>query len=90
MERDPNSEDLIEFPCDYVFKAFGPNEDRFTDDVREAVSTLIPVPLDAIRTRTSREGTYLCVSILVRLHNFEQLKEIYNRLRAVNGLRYLL
>jgi putative lipoic acid-binding regulatory protein len=90
MERNPGPEELLQFPCDYMFKAFGPNEDRFTDAVRKAVSTHVPVSLDAVRTRPSREGTYLCVSILVRLHNFDQLKEVYNQLRKVHGLKYLL
>lgn len=89
-ERHPHPEELLEFPCDYMFKAFGPNEDRFAAAVRESVSSVIPVPMDAVRTRPSREGVYICVTVLVRLHNFAQLKAIYDSLREVEGLKFLL
>lgn len=89
-ERHPHPEELLEYPCDYMFKAFGPNEERFSEAVREAVSAVIPVPLDSLRIRPSREGTYVCVSVLVQLHNFDQLKAIYDRLRTLEGLKYLL
>lgn len=88
--RTPPPEELLEFPCDFMFKAFGPNEESFRDAVRQAISEIIPVPLDAVRSRPSREGTYVCVSVLVRLHNFGQLKAIYQVLRGVEGLKYLL
>lgn len=83
---------LMEFPCDYQFKAFGLNDDegRFSEAVRAAVATVVPVPLDAMKGRPSAQGSYLCVTVLVRLHNADQLKAIYEALRQVDGLKYLL
>ena len=83
---------LLEFPCDYEFKAFGPQDadDSFEFAVREAVSAIAPVSRDAVRTRSSSRGTYLCVTIVVRLYNADQVKAIYASLRRIESLKYLL
>lgn len=85
-------EELLEFPCDYIFKAFGPNDPaaRFAAAVRAAVGETVPVPLDALKARASGKGAYVCVSVVIRLHNFDQLKDIYAALQRVEGLKYLL
>jgi len=92
MDRHPQPEELLEFPCDYLFKAFGANEPdgSFQQTVRAAVEAVTPVPLDAVKLNRSAGGNYLCVTVLVRLHNFQQLEAIYASLRLVEGLRYLL
>jgi putative lipoic acid-binding regulatory protein len=92
MERHPHPEELLQFPCDYLFKAFGPSdpEGDFTRRVQAAVTRVTPLPLDGIRVRSSSRGTYLCVTAVVRLQNFDQLTAIYAALRQVEGLRYLL
>jgi len=83
---------LIDFPCDYEFKAFGPvdPDGRFVEAVRSAVATVIPVSLDAMRSRQSSAGRYLCVTVVVRLHDIDQLHRIYAGLRNIDGLKYLL
>jgi uncharacterized protein len=85
-------EDLLQFPCDHVFKAFGSNDEdgRFQAAVLDAVNRVQPVPLDATRSRTSAQGGYLCVSVVVRLENADQLRANYQALRTVDGLKYLL
>lgn len=86
------SAELLAFPCDHLFKAFGPNdpEGEFARDVRAAVSDVIPTSLDAIKVRPSSGGIYLCVTVMVRLRNFAQLEAIYAALRRVKGMKYLL
>jgi len=88
-ERPPLAE-LVEFPCDYVFKAFGPAGEPFLQAVQGAAAGVVSVPPGAITTRPSSGGTYQCVSVSVPLQNPEQLKGIYVALRAVAGLKYLL
>jgi len=92
MERRPAPEELLEFPCDYLFKAFGPNDPDgfFAQSVRSAVAAVVPVSVDAVKLNRSANETYLCVTVLVRLYNYGQLAAIYNALRQVEGLRYLL
>ena len=88
----PKVEDVLQFPCDHIFKAFGPNDEdgRFQAAVLAAVCSVQAVPLDAVRPRTSSQGAYLCVSVVVRLESFAQLQANYEALRAVAGLKYLL
>jgi uncharacterized protein len=88
----PKIEDILEFPCDHIFKAFGPNDEdgRFQAAVLDAVCSVQPVPLDAVRPRMSSQGAYLCVTVVVRLESFSQLEANYQALRAVPGLKYLL
>lgn len=83
---------LLEFPCDYQFKAFGSGgeDDGFVLAVQEAASSVVPVSLDAVRTRSSSRGTYLCVTVVVRLYNIDQIKAIYAALRRIDSLKYLL
>lgn len=84
-------DELLAFPCCYEFKAFGAAADEtFTEKVRQAVSMVIPVGREALRSRLSTNGNYQCITILVRLENSAQLTGIYAMLRAVDGLRYLL
>jgi uncharacterized protein len=88
----PQVEDVLQFPCDHIFKAFGPNDEdgRFQAAVLAAVCSVQPVPLDAVRPRPSAQGAYLCVSVVVRLESFVQLQANYAALRAVPDLKYLL
>jgi hypothetical protein len=88
----PPADTLLDFPCDYIFKAFGPHdrERTFAVAVKTAVETVLPLSLDAIRERPSSNGNYLCVSVLVRLHNIAQVHAIYSALREIPGLKYLL
>jgi len=92
MDRHPHPEELLEFPCDYLFKAFGANDPDgvFQRAVRAAVDAVTPVSMDAVKLSRSAGGTYLCVTVMVRLHNFQQLEATYASLRQVEGLKYLL
>jgi len=90
VEKNPQGEDLLEFPCDHQFKAFGPNEGDFSATVRKAIGSVVSVPLDAVRSRPSSRGSYVCVSVLVRLHSYDQMKRIYSALQDIDELKYLL
>ncbi len=81
---------LFTFPCDHVFKAFGPDDEAFVRAVRDAVSTVVPLSLDAIRLRSSAKGKYVCVSAVVRLHNIDQMRRIYSEIQKIETLKYLL
>lgn len=87
---DPPQLNLV-FPCEYVFKAFGPGASPgFAAAVQQAVATVVPVPLDAVRIRKSGQGKYQAVSVVLILHNLEQVHAIYQALKTVSDLQYLL
>ncbi|MDZ4184632.1 MAG: DUF493 domain-containing protein [Desulfuromonadales bacterium] len=83
-------DELVEFPCDYIFKAFGPNSEAFVASVRSTIGATVFAPLDAIKVRPSSKGEYQCVTVVVRLQNVAQLKAIYHDLQQIAELKYLL
>ena len=85
-----NPKDLLEFPCQYQFKAMGLSGDCFRKDIVAAVGGHVTVPQDAVRCRPSGKGTYQAVSVLVTLYNYEQLTAIYAEMRQVDNLKMLL
>ena len=91
MSQSEETTELIEFPCHFEFKAFGPGEDdSFLNSVQTAVSIYTPVSRDAMKVRNSSGGKYQCVSVMVLLQNRTQLEAIYAQLRTVGGLKYIL
>ena len=92
MNQSDSTQELIEFPCHFEFKAFGPGGDgsRFDDQVLAAVSSVVMASRQAMRTRLSSGGKYQCVSVLVTLQNRAQLEAVYTALRQIDGLKYLL
>ena len=84
------TDEILEFPCDHEFKAFGPNHDDFSAAVLEAINAVMPVSRHAMRERKSSGGKYRCVTILLRVHSRGQLTDVYRQIRQVEGLRYLL
>lgn len=83
-------ENLLEFPCQYQFKAVGLAGDRFRQSVINAVSKHAVVCQDAVMSRPSGKGTYQSVSILVTLYNYRQLTDIYAEMRLSPDLKMLL
>jgi putative lipoic acid-binding regulatory protein len=83
---------LIDFPCYFEFKAFGPGDEdgRFCDQVYSAVSKIVQVSRQAMRIRYSSGGKYQCVSVLTTLQNKAQLDGVYTALRKIDDLKYLL
>lgn len=81
----------LTFPCEYVFKAFGPGGSaEFASAVQHAVATVVPVALDAVKIRKSGQGKYQAVSIVLIMHNLEQVHAVYQALKTVPDLQYLL
>ncbi len=92
MNSTDSAPDLIEFPCHFEFKAFGPGgeDSLFCDKVLAAISTVVQASRQAMRSRPSSAGKYQCVSVLVTLQNRSQLEAAYAALRQIDDLKYLL
>ena len=85
-----NPEELLDFPCHFQFKAVGLAGDIFQEGIIEAVEKHAMVSRDAVRSRPSGKGKYQAVSILVMLHSYQQLTDIYAEMRQVPNLKMLL
>lgn len=77
-------EELIEFPTRFVFKAVGHHTRGFSQQAlaaaRRALDDDRPVEL---RTRLSRQGTYLSATLTARVESADELRAVYAALRAL-------
>jgi len=75
--------ELLKFPCDFMVKIFGAASDQFEVEVitiiRQHVAELRE---NAIRSRLSKDGKYLALTITVHAESKEQLDDIYRALTA--------
>jgi len=92
MTHSDPSQALMEFPCHFEFKVFGPGgEDcSFSEQVEAAVGRVVKVSRQAMKSRPSSAGKYQCISVLVTLQNRAQMENIYAELRKIDGVKYLL
>jgi len=73
----------FEFPCDYEIKAMGLDDGRFHEVVIEIVERHCEtIRMDTLRTRASRAGKYVSVSLVIVAQSREQLDAVYDDLTA--------
>ncbi len=88
MEQEDNTEtseeeSLMEFPCSFPIKAMGRATDDFDMLIIEIVRKHYPdVTEGAVKTRPSREGKYISVTVTINAQSREQLDNIYLDLTA--------
>ncbi len=81
-EDQTNSEELWQFPCEFMFKAMAYHKEGVEDEVVAVIQQFIPgnhMP----RLRPSKKGTYVTITINFTATSKQQLDEIY---LAVNNL----
>jgi putative lipoic acid-binding regulatory protein len=73
----------ISFPVSFDLKVMGHNRDDFEAFVLELVQQHIPfIEVDTLRSRPSRGGKYVSVSVTILAENREQLDALYHALSA--------
>jgi len=84
-------EELIEFPTRYTFKAIGHHTREFSDQVFQAARDALGGERKVeLRTRLSRQGAYLSVTLTAQIESADELKAVYAVLRKVEGVITLL
>lgn len=74
---------LLKFPCDFPVKAMGKSEADFDALVVEIVRKHCPDLLEgAVKSRLSREGNYVSVTVTIQAESRNQLDKIYMDLTA--------
>lgn len=78
-----DDETLLEFPCEFPIKAMG----LACDELEIAVIEIINRHVDdlgegAVKTRPSKNGKYLSITVIVNAHSKQQLDSIYMELTA--------
>lgn len=82
-----SSDDVFIFPCEFVIKIFGIASNEF-----EATAIMIikkhvkELKENAIKTRTSKDGKYLALSITITAENRDQLDDIYRELSSNSNI----
>ena len=84
-------EELIEFPARYTFKAIGHHTRDYSDRVYAALTACLADGRRVeLRTRLSRQGAYLSVTLTTQIESADELKGTYAALRKVEGVITLL
>ena len=74
---------LLEFPCDFPIKAMGKSGNDFDALVVEIVRKHCPDLLEgAVKSRLSKAGNYVSVTVTIQARNRSQLDNIYFDLSA--------
>jgi uncharacterized protein len=73
------SDSLIEFPCAFPLKVMGRTDPGFEELVVSLVEPHVgSLHPDSIRTRRSRDGNFVAVTVTVHVESQAQLDEIYS------------
>jgi len=73
----------LQFPCEFQIKAMGLDDGRFHEVVIEIIRRHCDTVDEAgLRTRASRGGKYVSVTVLIEASSREQLDAIYDDLTA--------
>lgn len=77
----PTEETLMEFPCEFTIKTMGLSDNNFDLVAFEIVKRHAPeLGEDAVKTKNSKTGKYLSVSITLQAQSKKQLDAIYQEL----------
>jgi hypothetical protein len=81
----------LQFPCDFPIKIMGQNHLDFESQVLSLIRRHVPALGEgSIRSRTSRGGKYLSLTVTVRAVSRVQLDAIYRDLTACDAVLVVL
>ncbi len=74
---------LLEFPCEFPIKAMGKSDNAFEIIVVDIVRRHAPELYEhAVKSRPSKDGNYVSITVTIRATSQEQLDSIYRDLTA--------
>ena len=89
--NEPDTETLFEFPCSFPIKVMGLHEADFEATVVAMISGHVgAIPAENVRSRESRNGRYLSVTVTVTAESREQLDNLYRTLTASEQVLFVL
>lgn len=81
--NDQNKDTLLEFPCDFPIKVMGKNHTEFELEVLSIVNRHVETLKEgAVKTRPSKNGNYISITVTIEAHSKDQLDNIYQELTA--------
>jgi len=79
-----------EFPCNYTFKLFGPNEARFETDATAVVRRHLPDVKPQVSTRIGSKANHQCLTLILPVVDAQQVVDLYADFHRIDGLKMLL
>ena len=74
---------IMEFPCQFPIKAMGKVEENFDILVVSIVRNHVPdISENAVKSRLSKEGKFVSITVTVEAESKQQLDNIYRELTA--------
>lgn len=92
MSETPSPFDMLEFPCPYSFKVFTDRRDhtRFEEEMTTCAMQIAGTEPPEFRRRASSAGNYTCFTMTIQARGKDQIVAIYQSLRRLPGVCYLL
>jgi len=91
MSKETADSSPLSFPCEFPVKVMGENSDSFEQEIVMIARRHIPdLGEGSIRSRPSRSGKYLSVTITFTAQSREQLDRLYLAVNAHAGVRMVL
>jgi len=87
----PESDTLLEFPCDFPIKVMGATRDGFAQAVVEIVLRHAPdFDVASVEMRPSKAGNYLSLTCTLRAKSKPQLDALYRELSGHPWVKIVL
>lgn len=95
MENKPSALEMLKnahtFPGPYIIKAIGENTPDFVAQVVQAVIVILGTKSTPdVQTRQSAKGKHQSVNLTVQVQSAEQVLKLYEAIKKIEGLRFLL
>ncbi|TXD31717.1 DUF493 domain-containing protein [Lujinxingia vulgaris] len=79
------------FPGPFLFKVIGENEPTFVSRVVQAAINAIGGEADVdVETRESGKGKHIAVTLSAQVQGPQEVLDVYELLRAVRGVRFMM
>jgi putative lipoic acid-binding regulatory protein len=86
-----DQESLLKFPCEFPIKAMGRATPELEIAVLEIMRRHVPdLGEGAVRTRKSRQGNYLSITVTIQAKSRDQLDAIYMELTACEHIVFAI
>ena len=92
LDKSRRIHDLVQFPCEFCFKAVGQATAGFVDTMLERVGAVLgrAVTVDETSTRKSAQGRYESVTLKLWVTSGDQVYAVYAALGADTRVKFLL
>ena len=86
-----DEESLLKFPCEFPIKAMGRATPELEIAVLEIMNRHVPdLGEGAVRTRESRNGNYLSITVTIQARSRDQLDAIYMELTSCEHIVFAI